>query len=451
MNSAHLHVVDQVPQYFTLPTLDEVTQKTRDTLLRWPELVSVRPLGASLASEPIDMVSVGSGPLSVLLIGTPHPNETIGLLTIEYLIQAVVEHQSLRDDCTWHFVKSIDPDGLRLNENWLSKPADMAAYLSGFYRPAFTEQGEYTFPLDVPGYRFDKDVPENLAYREAIRLARPHLVVPLHNSDFGGGVFFVSGDVPHLAKALSELPAKFGLSLETTGDLVFGTQDLAPGVSRMMDTPEPIIPGDDDRFWRAGRSCLSYCSQEGALGLIPEAPYWHAAELSGEAGRVPAHIVESWTSDRVDLLDQYLPHLIDFAKGQDFRFVNALKESQRMGERESGFLMTSVHAESGIALDMARTFRLYTLRSTAMLRRLAQSIAERGDADDGCAFKAAAAASSYIDRALADPILRDGIVAFPLQSSVRIQVQAIFHGLEAARIEPGRTRGELTAPGNLHE
>lgn len=449
MNSEHLHVVDQVPQYFTLPTLDEVTQRTRDTSLRWSELVSVKLVGASRAAEPIEMISVGSGPLSVLLIGTPHPNEAAGLLTIEYLIQAVVDHKSLRDGYTWHFVKSIDPDGLRLNESWLGKPADMAAYFKGFYRPAFIEQGEYTFPLDVPGHRFDKDVPENLAYREAIRLARPHLVVPLHNSDFGGGVFFVSNDVPRLAKVLSELPAKFGLSVETTGDLVFGTQDLAPGVSQMMDTPEPIIPDDDDRFWRAGKSSLSYCSQEGALGLIPEAPYWRATKSGGEASHVPAHVVESWTSDRVKLLDEYLPHLIAFAKGQDFRFVNALEESQRMGRRESGFLTTC--SDAGVAADMARTFRLYTLRSTAMLRRLAERIAERGDTDNEVAFKAAATASSYIDSALADPLLCDGIGAFPLQSIVRLQVQATFHGLEAARIELERTRGELAAPGKLYE
>lgn len=445
MNSEHLHVVDRVPQYFSLPTLDEVTQRTRDMLARWPELVSVKLVGASRAAEPIEMISIGSGPLSVLLIGTPHANEAIGLLTIEYLIQAVVDRKSLRDDYSWHFVKSIDPDGLRLNENWLGKPADMAAYLGGFYRPAFTEQAEYTFPLEVAGYRFDDDVPENLAYREAIRLARPRLVVSLHNSDYGGGVFFISSDDPHLAKVLSELPAKFDAGLDATGDLVFGTPNLAPGVSQMMDTPEPIIPDDDARFWRAGRSSLSYCSQEGALGLIPEAPYWCATKSGGETSRVPAHVVESWTSERVDLLDQYLPHLIVFAKGQDFRFVNALEESQRMGRRESGFLMAS--SEAGIALEMARTFRLYTLRSTAMLRRLAERIAERGDTNDDLVHEAAAAAASYINRALADPLLSEGIDAFPLQSTVRLQVQATFHGLEAVRIELECARGELAAPG----
>jgi hypothetical protein len=145
------------------------------------------------------------------------------------------------------------------------------------------------------------------------------------------------------------------------------------------------------------------------------------------------------------LLDRYLPHLIVFAKGQDFRFVNALEESQRLGRRESGFLMAS--SEAGIALEMARTFRLYTLRSTAMLRRLAERIAERGDTNDDLVHEAAAAAASYIDRALADPLLSEGIDAFPLQSTVRLQVQAIFHGLEAARIELERARGELAAPG----
>ena len=117
MNPAHLSVVDQVPRYLTLPTLDQATQRIRDTLLRWPELVSVRPLGASRAAEPIELVSIGSGPIGVLLIGTPHPNEAVGLLTIEYLIQAVLGDKSLRDNYTWHFVKSIDPDGLRLNES----------------------------------------------------------------------------------------------------------------------------------------------------------------------------------------------------------------------------------------------------------------------------------------------------------------------------------------------
>jgi hypothetical protein len=38
-----------------------------------------------------------------------------------------------------------------------------------------------------------------------------------------------------------------------------------------------------------------------------------------------------------------------------------------------------------------------------------------------------------------------------LQSIVRLQVQATFHGLEAARIEFERTRGELAAPGKPYE
>ena len=52
--------------------------------------IDVRTLGKSRSGRPIDLVSIGDGPLSALIVDAPHPNEPAGCATTELLIERLL-------------------------------------------------------------------------------------------------------------------------------------------------------------------------------------------------------------------------------------------------------------------------------------------------------------------------------------------------------------------------
>ena len=84
------HIADFVPDYQGLPTLDEMYSHTSILVAQKNPLVTIRPLGVSREGEPIELISVGCGKHQALLVGTPHPNEPIGCLTIEFLLDHLI-------------------------------------------------------------------------------------------------------------------------------------------------------------------------------------------------------------------------------------------------------------------------------------------------------------------------------------------------------------------------
>ena len=397
-------------------------------------LLRVRRVGASRDGEPIELISIGQGARSALVVGTPHPNEPIGCLTIEFLIDRLRHDPALREelDVTWHFIKTIEPDGLRLNEGWLDRPFDAEAYLRHFFRPAAREQAEYCFPMDVPGYRFTASTPENRAWQEALRLTQPQLLYSLHNCEYGGAFFVLSRNEPELAAALSRQPALFGMPIETFGESLEGEASFAPGVFGAFD-PEAALrmpldaAGSDGHGYDAGQSSFGYCAPQGTLGLIAEAPHWRplAVESHVDAKHAVADAqatIEQLAGDVVALLDRHLGGLDRQAWHGAARFRASLVEMRRHVAHSGA----AVRAWSAVmpAADVARRrhatlFNL--LRPVGMLLRLAQNA--------NLAAPAASEAESLLTRALRQYGLLDGIAPVPLKDSVGLQVLA---GLQAA-------------------
>ena len=99
------------------------------------------------------------------MFGGPHPNEPVGCMAIEFLTRRLCEDEALRTELgyTWHFIKSIDADGMRLNEGWFKGPFTPTQYAWHFFRPAPFDQVEWTFPLDYKTLHFDTPMPETEA------------------------------------------------------------------------------------------------------------------------------------------------------------------------------------------------------------------------------------------------------------------------------------------------
>src|SRR5579871_2943392 len=100
-----------------LMTIEELEAGTR--ALRGDSRVRITSLGCSRLGRPIEMISIGSGDRDALIVGAPHPNEPAGAVTVERLIRLLLENERERRGYRWHFVKAIDPEGLRLNGGWL--------------------------------------------------------------------------------------------------------------------------------------------------------------------------------------------------------------------------------------------------------------------------------------------------------------------------------------------
>src|SRR5262249_24825724 len=152
--------VSDIPEH--LLTLEELEART-DALADDPR-VTTTVIGQSRSGRDIRMISVGEGDRNALGMGVPHPNEPVGALPVERMLEMLVGVNGKQEQrgFRWHFVKAIDPEGLRLNEGWLKKPRTFRNYIENFFRPALARQGEMTFPLHTDGVTFTASVPENL-------------------------------------------------------------------------------------------------------------------------------------------------------------------------------------------------------------------------------------------------------------------------------------------------
>jgi len=242
----------------------------------------VERLSESSGGRPIDLIAIGRGARSALIVGAPHPNEPIGCLTIVRLIERLAIDRAFRErsDFTWYFIPAIDPDGLDMNAGWFSGPLTLDRYFRYFFRPAFSAQPEYGFPLEMAGYRFNAATPENFCWQRAIELARPQLQSSLHGNDSGGTFFLLSANRPALAAALSRLPAEAGIALNDLGEPDSELEHLAPGVFSFFEV-EPWLrkrqqagesPADN---WSAGRSSAEFAAERfGTLSVTCEVPLW---------------------------------------------------------------------------------------------------------------------------------------------------------------------------------
>ena len=156
-------IAADVPDYQAFLTVDELTASSHRLKQQYPDLVSISEVGKTRNGDPIELLTIAGGDANAFIFGGPHPNEPIGCMTIEYLSQRLCEDDALRDELgyTWHFIKTIDADGMRLNEGWFKGPFSPTNYARNFYRPARHEQVEWTFPIEYKSLNFNDPLTGN--------------------------------------------------------------------------------------------------------------------------------------------------------------------------------------------------------------------------------------------------------------------------------------------------
>ena len=425
-------VVEAIPDFKALPAFDELHARTQALKLRGDAAVSVRTLGHSESGMPIELVSIGAGPLSVLLVGAPHPNEPVGCLTIEFLIDHLLRDPDFLEatGCSWHFIKAIEPDALRMNEGWFKHPGDPVAYLRHFYRPALADQAEYGFPLSMPGYHFEASKPENLAYQEAIKLTQPDLLFSLHNAEFGGVFYLITHDVNGLCAELAVQPPTFGLTLDEIGEPTAQGQTFAPGVFESPNTRKFAAAAG---FYNAGQSAFDHAKEaHGTLGLMAEIPYWQPKRTGASAEeRTVAEIFAPLVAQIQAVQQLAARHQAvheQLVSPTEVRLSRAIQENLTFLQmyRDMYSNLPEGKYSPGDAAVHSQAMGLLTLRPVSMLARLsALLLARRGE---DAALKAARdEVSAFLDvasRAVGD------MEVVPLRTTVAVQVVA---ALSAAR------------------
>lgn len=279
-------ILNRVPDYKEFFTVEEMDQRTLALAEEFPDVVKVSQVGTSRWGRPIHCLTIGSGSRNALIFGCPHPNEPIGAMMLDFLTRELAENAALREelDFTWYIVKTSDPDGTSLNEGWFKGPFTITNYARNFYRPAYAQQVEWSFPIDYKTLHFDKPIPETQALMKIIQEHRPDFIYSLHNAGFGGCYWYLTGGDEGLYQQLYHQPKEEGIPLSLGEPEMPYCVEVYPavyesvGVIPHYDYLEKFRPGQDPtQIITSGTSSDEYARlllKKPVYSLINEMPYF---------------------------------------------------------------------------------------------------------------------------------------------------------------------------------
>ena len=290
------NILSQVPDYQSFFTMAEMDESSKQLAQQYPDLVELRLLGHSRKGHPIYCLKIGSGSKTALAFASPHPNEPIGSTMLEFLTRKLAEDKEFREelDYTWYCIKSVDPDGTKLNEGWFKGPYSIYNYAKDFFRPAGFEQTEWTFPIEYKTYRFDKPIPETKILMDLMDEIKPDFVYSLHNAGFGGVYWYLSDDLKGAYEELYDLVEKLELPLRLGEPEMPYAKPFAKAVYRQSsvkdsyDYTEQFRKIDPATIMKSGAGSYDYVQTLGkpCFTLVCEAPYFFnpaIADLSDSA------------------------------------------------------------------------------------------------------------------------------------------------------------------------
>ena len=325
-------IVAAVPDYQFFFSPDAMLERTDCLHQQYPASLTRTVLGKSRFGAEIEMITMGHGKYSVMIVGAPHPHELVGTMTADFLMTRFCEQPALLEstNATWHFIKMIDPDGVQLNSGWLGQPLSLSDYFSSFFRPPLWRQAEFTFPFIKGEHRFSDSTPENHAWKKALLLTKPDLLYSTHNCEFGGVFYFTSDGLPELDRELMHLTRQFHLTEDTTGEYGAIPKPDLPGIFAFPDEIEESIREQfNDKnhlLMPTGDSSAGYSEKKfGTFSLIAEVPYWRLAKR--EADIDVADVIRKTNalkSDGEKLADKFLPLLQNLTSRDALLLLEAL-------------------------------------------------------------------------------------------------------------------------------
>lgn len=279
-------ILGQVPEYQYFFTASEMDQRSFDLEKRFPEIVSVEKIGDSRNGKPLYCLKIGEGSKTAVLYGTPHPNEPIGSMMLDALSEILAANDELREsmDYTWYMIKSSDIDGLEKNEGWLKGPFTITNYQTHFFRPAFEQQVEWSFPIKYKNYEFDAPIPETQSIMRLIERVKPDFIYSLHNAGFGGAYWYMTDgnealyEKMHQAAQRQQIPLSLGEPEEPFCERYADAIYQMTGLKARYDYYEEFLPNGKPEESLSGGCCSVEYAKEYVVPdvrmLVTEVPYY---------------------------------------------------------------------------------------------------------------------------------------------------------------------------------
>lgn len=431
-----------------LLTIDELDASTRRLAASEPDRVRITRVGESWNGRPIDMISIGEGDSDVLVVGVPHPNEPAGAVTVERMIAKMLgpDGERERRGLRWHFIKAIDPEGLRLNEGWLKKPRTLRNYSANVFRPALDRQPDATFPLECSVHRFHASTPENQAWQKAFDLTRPMLHASLHHCDFGGAWHAVSRIVPELTPVLDGIIADHGLTPFSDFAVPgWPIEWASPSVMRYPSVPEiltaPINAGQPlEKIWPYGEMSPGYGEAHyGTLTLITEVPLWDDQRLrddsaSGFTARAQAREGLEYLLELEGFFERHLAELEPLVTTRDGSEMFAAIRDMVLwtANYPEHFAKLENAADSGRMLSVREYFpngvfhKLLPLRAYSMVIRVADMVLAGNGDRRGIAAAAKKEGVALSEKVFAALDRMGAMQPVPLSTMTEVQMQSIL-------------------------
>ncbi|MET7478852.1 M14 family zinc carboxypeptidase [Streptomyces sp. NPDC005648] len=303
-----------LPPLLRYPTVDELGARAAALVARRPRDARLRRVGTSRAGTPMWLLSVGHGSRQALVVAGPHANEPVGGATVLRLAERALADPRFTEgaDATWNLLLSLDPDGLRRNEGWLTGPYTLGRYFRNFFRPGFLEQPEW-----LPDGAAGAALPETRTLLDLQDELRPFLQCSLHGVDVGGGFVELTHDLPGIDRRVAHTAARLGIPRELGPYDTLYWPSLGPAVYRI---PPPRIGDLAAAITEAAvESTWYHPYRHGTVTAIVEAPMWGVAAV--EDGSPPAdaagvlrtvsHTLRHDTRLLERLLVRLRPHLAD--------------------------------------------------------------------------------------------------------------------------------------------
>ena len=440
------NILDNVPDYPCFLTVDEMDESTRRLQEEYPDLVDVSVIGYSRKKHPIYCLKIGSGPLNALMFGCPHPNEPMGAMMLEYFSRALCENDAFRKNCgyTWYLIKSVDPDGTKLNEGWFKGPFNLTNYARNYFRPSAKEQVEWTFPIDYKQLHFHDPLPETQALIDLMEEIKPAFMYSLHNAGFGGAYWYISEEMPELYEKFYHAAQSRNMPLALGEPEAPYITEYAPaiffngGIQEDYDFVEKYAePGADlsDRF-ECGTGSGDYASKYGTVSLIGELPYFYSPKIEsdkemGFTRKEAAIQGEQMSYDSYEEINEYY-QLYKAYVSDDNPFTKMLdmmlkdnkatyEQNIRHIEEDEKFNEPCKESE---AFDSMEVRNFYSLLSWGLLLRGVEFECEKHGGDIAQQLKESAKTIEAVMMAKAEAVETIEYSLVPIQTLVRIQLES---------------------------
>lgn len=402
-------ILDEVDDYSSFFNLDEINKRAFELAKKYD--FEIKEVGRSLNSNPIYLIKAGNGPKKAFLFGFPHPNEPIGSLTVDWLIDYFGKNPNklAESGFTWYFIYTVDPDGTKLNEGWFKGDLTIKKYFLNYYRPFGEKQVEWTFPVKYKDFEWNNPMPETKVLMSLINEIKPDLMYPLHNSGFGGAYFFSN------KKFEEEYYQKIMVATKNLGiplhlgepELDFMDEIVKPfyfmfGLKEYYDYRVKL--GKDPKILRNGDNSASYLSKvkPSAISIVGEIPYFFDEKITDDSFSKKSRReiwleVISEDNDRLKFYSEIIPQLIskidesdidyNILKGMEREFQEGNKKFKDYVLSSSDFDRKATNAEvfdciigsffeSGLAFGQLRRAAIKAKLNEADLNRIDQKIEE---------------------------------------------------------------------------